>query len=152
MERKPPRILVPPVYMVLGLMAMTALHLFVPLARTVPVPWSYAGAVLIVLGIAITATAAGAFAHAGTPIRPFEPSTALVTTGVYRYTRNPMYLGLVLILLGAAVMFGTLSAFLPIPIFVWIIQTRFILGEEQFLEKLFGQQYLDYKRRVRRWL
>lgn len=93
-----------------------------------------------------------AFNKAGTPVVPFERSTALVVTGFYRWTRNPMYLGLVLILLGAAMLLGTLSAFLPIPVFVWIIQTRFIRGEERFLEDIFGNEYLAYKSKVRRWL
>jgi protein-S-isoprenylcysteine O-methyltransferase Ste14 len=63
-----------------------------------------------------------------------------------------MYLGIVIVLLGVAVMFGTVGASLPIPFFVWVIQTRFIVGEENFLEELFGEQFLAYKRRVRRWL
>jgi protein-S-isoprenylcysteine O-methyltransferase Ste14 len=76
----------------------------------------------------------------------------LVVGGFYRYTRNPMYLGMVTALLGVAILLGTLSAFLPIPIFVWIIQKQFIEGEERFLEEIFGGQYLAYKGKVRRWL
>ena len=150
MERK--RKIVPPVYLLLTLIAMTALHFLVPIARIIPPPWSYAGAGLVVLGFGIAAAAAGAFARAGTPVIPFERSTALVTSGLYRFTRNPMYLGMVIVLLGTAVLFGTLSPFLPVPIFAWIIQTRFILGEERFLEEIFGEEYLAYKRSVRRWI
>jgi protein-S-isoprenylcysteine O-methyltransferase Ste14 len=150
MEQK--RKIIPPVYFLLSLLAMTALHFWLPIARIVPVPWSYGGGILLILGIALAAIASGLFKRAGTPVIPFEPSTALVTSGPYRFTRNPMYLGLVLILVGAATLFGTLGAFLPIPVFVWIIQTRFIVGEEHFLEEIFGEQYLAYKGRVRRWL
>jgi protein-S-isoprenylcysteine O-methyltransferase Ste14 len=150
MEQK--RKIIPPVYFLLSLLAMAALHFWLPIARIVPVPWSYGGSVLLILGIALAAIASGLFKRAGTPVIPFEPSTALVTSGPYRFTRNPMYLGLVLILLGAAMLFGALGAFLPIPVFVWIIQTQFIAGEERFLEEIFGAQYLAYKGRVRRWL
>jgi protein-S-isoprenylcysteine O-methyltransferase Ste14 len=150
MEQK--RKIVPPIYLLFTLIVMTGLHFWLPIARIIGPPYSYAGAVLIVLGIAISATAAGAFARAGTPVIPFEPSTTLVTGGLFRITRNPMYLGMIIALLGAAVVFGTASPFLPIPIFVWIIQTRFIEGEERFLEEIFGAQYLEYKGRVRRWL
>ena len=150
MEQK--RKIIPPVYFLLSLLAMTALHFWLPIARIVPVPWSYGGVVLVILGIALAVIASGLFKRAGTPVIPFEPSTALVTSGPYRFTRNPMYLGLVLIHLGAAAFCGTLGAFLPIPVFVWIIQTRFIVGEERFLEEIFGEQYLAYKGRVRRWL
>jgi protein-S-isoprenylcysteine O-methyltransferase Ste14 len=110
------------------------------------------GGALVVLGIALTAIAAGSFRRAGTPVVPFEISTALVTTGLYRLTRNPMYLGLALALVGVAVLLGTLSPFLPIPVFVWIIQAQFIRGEERFLEEIFGAGYLAYKSRVRRWI
>ena len=83
---------------------------------------------------------------------PFERSTALVTTGLYRITRNPMYLGMLLILAGVALLSGSASTLLPIPVFAWAIQRNFIIGEERFLEQIFGAQYLDYKRQVRRWL
>jgi protein-S-isoprenylcysteine O-methyltransferase Ste14 len=83
---------------------------------------------------------------------PFERSTALVTDGLFRYTRNPMYLGLTLVLAGVALLLGSLGAWLPIPVFVAIIQVNFIAGEERFLTELFGEEYLVYKQRTRRWL
>jgi protein-S-isoprenylcysteine O-methyltransferase Ste14 len=148
MKRK----IVPPVYLLLALLAMTALHFLMPMSRWLTPPWSYAGVGLMVLGAFMTLVSAGAFKRAGTPVIPFEPSTVLVTSGFYRLTRNPMYLGMVSVLLGAGMLFGTIGAFTPIPIFVWIIQTQFIEGEERFLAEIFGEQYRDYQRRVRRWL
>jgi len=150
MEQK--RKIVPPIYLLLTLLVMAALHFGAPIARIIDPALSYSGVALIILGITITAIAAHAFARAGTPIIPFEPSTALVAGGLYRVTRNPMYLGLVVILLGAGVLFGTVSPFLTIPVFVWIIQKMFIEAEERFLEEIFGAQYLAYKSKVRRWL
>jgi protein-S-isoprenylcysteine O-methyltransferase Ste14 len=146
------RRILPPVWFLLALALTIALHYVVPITRIVSPPWSYSGAVLALLGITISATAAGAFRRAGTPVVPFEPSTALVTGGLYRFTRNPMYLGLVLSLLGVTILFGSLGAMLPVPVFVWILQTQFIEGEERFLEEIFGERYLAYKQRVRRWL
>jgi protein-S-isoprenylcysteine O-methyltransferase Ste14 len=150
MEQK--RKILPPVYLLLTLAAMTALHYVLPLAWIIAVPYSYSGLVLIILGIGIAATAAWSFNRAGTPVIPFEPSTAVVTGGLYKFTRNPMYLGMVLVLTGAASLFGTLSVWLPIPVFIWIIRNNFILGEEKFLEEIFGKRYTDYKSKVRRWL
>ena len=150
MEQK--RKILPPVYLLLTLTVMLGLHFLAPVARVIAAPWSYLGAGLIVIGIALSAIAAGAFKRAGTPVVPFERSTALVTDGLYRVTRNPMYLGLLIALIGAAVLLGTLSPVLPIPVFVWIIQTRFIRGEERFLEELFGAEYVAYKSKVRRWV
>ena len=83
---------------------------------------------------------------------PFERATALVTSGSFRFTRNPMYHGMALLLFGVAVLLGSAGALLPIPVFVWIIQMRFIRGEERFLEGLFGKDYVVYKSRVRRWI
>jgi protein-S-isoprenylcysteine O-methyltransferase Ste14 len=150
MEQK--RRVVPPVYLLLTLVSMTLLHTYFPIAQVVARPYSYAGAVLMVIGIAMAGYSAFSFNRAGTPVVPFEPSTVLVTGGFYRITRNPMYLGMVVLLLGFATWLGTLAAFLPIPVFVLIIQEWFIKGEERFLEEIFGEQYVVFKKRVRRWI
>lgn len=146
------RKLVPPAYLLLALIAMMLLHRLAPVADVVEAPYSYAGAVFVIAGLLITGTAARAFHVAGTPLIPFERSTTLVTDGLYRHTRNPMYLGLVLILVGAWLLLGSVSALLPLAAFLWIIQRRFIRAEELFLEEIFGAAYVEYKRRVRRWL
>jgi len=138
--------------MLFALLAMVGLHYAIPLARVVAAPFSYLGLVPLLIGVTIAATAARLFDRAGTPKRPFERSTTLVTAGPYRYTRNPMYVGLTLILIGVWLLLGTASAALPIAIFVWIIQSRFIRGEERFLDEIFGEEYRGYKSRVRRWI
>jgi len=150
MEQK--RKIKPPIYLLLALLLMEAMHRWLPLGQLWGTPLSYAGIALLVLGAVMTILSAAAFQRAGTGIVPFEEATALVTSGFFRHTRNPMYLGMVLILLGVAVLRGSLGAFLPIPLFVWVIQSQFIHGEERFMEAAFGGAYLDYKRRVRRWL
>ena len=150
MEQK--RKIIPPVYLAAALLAAVPLHFLVPIARFVAPPYSYLGAVPLVGGIVMAAAASNAFRRAGTPVLPFERSTALVTGGLYRVTRNPMYLGMVLVLAGTALLFGSLGALLPLPVFVWALRRNFILGEERFLEQIFGAQYVSYKARVRRWL
>jgi protein-S-isoprenylcysteine O-methyltransferase Ste14 len=138
--------------MLLALLAMFGLHFALPLARLVAPPLSYLGLAPLLVGMVITGAAARAFSRAGTPIRPFERSTKLVTGGLYRYTRNPMYVGLTLMLSGTWLLLGTVSALLPIAVFIWIIQEGFIRGEERFLDEIFGEEYRGYKRRVRRWI
>lgn len=150
MEEK--RKIVPPVYLVATLILMTVMHFWMPLAEFVPAPFNYGGAVLVLLGLGIAAVSARAFDNAETGILPFDEATILVTDGFYRFSRNPMYLGMVFLLLGTAILFGTVGSLLPIPFFVWIIRNNFILGEERFLAKAFGHQYLDFMSRVRRWL
>ena len=107
---------------------------------------------ITLLGLAMILWPVMQFLLAHTGLVPFSKATTLVTTGLYRLTRNPMYLGMVLILLGAALVFGSLGALLPLPLFVIIIQRRFILGEERFLEATFGNEYRAYRQRVRRWI
>ena len=150
MEQK--RRIIPPVYLLLSLIAMALLHFYLPVRRFLAPPNSYVGVVWILAGIGISAIAARSFTKAGTPVVPFERSTALVTTGLFKYTRNPMYLGMVFILIGAWLCFGSISPVVPIVAFVWIITANFIRGEERFLEDIFGEQYLLYKKQVRRWI
>jgi protein-S-isoprenylcysteine O-methyltransferase Ste14 len=143
---------IPPVYFFAALIIMVVLHHLLPLAQLIPAPVSYAGTFLVIAGFSISAWGAHSFKKADTPVKPFEKSTALITHGLYRYTRNPMYSGMMIILLGTWILLGSLSPLLVIPVFFLIIQEGFIKHEEPFLEGIFGDEYREYKSRVRRWL
>lgn len=143
---------IPPVYFLVALVLMAFFHHVAPAAQLLVAPYRYAGIVLMALAVALVVWAALLFRRAGTGIVPFSPATVLVTAGPYRYTRNPMYLGLAGTLLGAAVLMGSMTPFVVIPAFMALIADRFIAGEEAMLERSFGRQYLEYKSRVRRWL
>ena len=150
MEKK--RKIVPPVYLLITLVLMWFMHYFFPGYQYVHEPVAYAGVAAMLLGITMAAVSARLFMRAGTGIVPFDEATTLVKTGFYHYTRNPMYLGMFLMLSGAAFLMGSLGPLLPTVMFIMIIRNNFVLGEERFLEASFGQQYLDYKSKVRRWL
>jgi protein-S-isoprenylcysteine O-methyltransferase Ste14 len=143
---------VPPVYVIVALMAMGAFHVGFPIARFLPPPYHYAGPVLMGLSLALMLWAAQQFRRARTAIIPFRPASALVVTGPFKYTRNPMYLGMAGFLLGAAVYLGTVTPFVVIPAFMGLIRERFILAEEALMEETFGAAYVEYKANVRRWL
>lgn len=145
-------VLVPPVYFLVALLLMGFFHAVVPGAYLIEAPYRYAGAVLAALGLCVIVWAALLFRRAGTNIRPYLPSTALVVAGPYRFSRNPMYLGMAGILLGAAIYAGSLTPFVVIPAFMGLVQERFIVPEEAKLEAAFGREYVKYKSRVRRWL
>ena len=142
----------PPVYLLIGLLLAIGLHYQLPLATIVPSPYNWGGVALIVFGILIIAAPAVAFFRAETTIIPFQESSSLVITGLYRFTRNPMYVGMVLILVGTAVLCGSLSPFLVPVLFVLVINKMIISVEERMLERLFGDEYLEYKKKVRRWI
>ena len=131
---------------------MWFMQFYVPLYQYIHEPLAFAGVAAVLMGIAMAALAAGAFKKAGTGIKPFDEATLLVQSGFYRFTRNPMYLGMFLMLTGVAFLIGSVGAALPVLLFVVIIRNHFVLAEERFLEASFGQQYLIYKSSVRRWL
>ena len=91
------------------------------------------------------------FARARTSPLPMQPTTALVITGPYRFTRNPMYLSLALVYAWLALWFAVFWAVVLLPLALVIVRYYVIAGEERYLERKFGQEYLDYKARVRRW-
>ena len=150
MDEKP-RIL-PLVWLLIALVLMAVMHRWVHLARVLHSPWTWTGLVPGISGVWMTAVSAAAFKKVTTGLLPFNEATALVTGGFYRYSRNPMYLGMVLLLLGTAMLYGTAGTLLPIPFFVWVIHRNFIPGEERLMAAAFGEEYLEYKNRVRRWL
>lgn len=131
---------------------MGGLHWLLPLLNLFSVPWNLVGIIPLGLGVVINLIASGAFQQAKTTIKPFEESKALVTKGLYRLSRNPMYLGFVLILAGVATLLGSLMPYLVIPAFIILIERNFIRVEEQWLERKFGQHWREYRQQVRRWL
>jgi protein-S-isoprenylcysteine O-methyltransferase Ste14 len=86
------------------------------------------------------------------PVRTDRPVPRLTTEGPFRYTRNPGYLCLAMIYMGIAVLRNSLWAILLLPLVALVIQREVIGREERYLERTFGEEYLDYKRRVRRWV
>jgi protein-S-isoprenylcysteine O-methyltransferase Ste14 len=144
--------LVPPVYFLLALGLVVLLDRFVPVVRLLPPPWHWLGLLLLLPAAATGGPGARALLRRGTTLHPFGEPTTLVTDGPYRFSRNPLYLSLALLLLGAAIYFGSLTSFLVIPVFVWAVNRSFIRPEEARLATVFGDSYRDYCHRVRRWL
>jgi protein-S-isoprenylcysteine O-methyltransferase Ste14 len=110
------------------------------------------GWLAIVLGGGTMLSAASLFRRRGTNARPWKRSTLLVTDGVFRWTRNPMYLGMALIYAGVALVVDSLAALLLLIPLVLVIQREVIAREEDYLEARFGDPYRAYKAAVRRWI
>jgi protein-S-isoprenylcysteine O-methyltransferase Ste14 len=146
------RKLLPPAYVLTAIVLMVALHFIAPAARLIPSPWNLLGVIPLAVGIIINVVADRAFSRAGTTVKPFQESSALITTGVYRLSRNPMYLGLVLLVLGIAVITGSLTPLVVVPILAFLLDRDFIAAEERMLEERFGPVWLEYKKSVRRWI
>jgi len=109
---------------------------------------------LLVCGIIIIRTAFLSFKNHQTTINPLNltKTSSLVTTGVFKYTRNPMYLGLVFILLSIALKFNLYGGLVVLLLFFYFITKFQIIPEENAMENLFGQEFKNYKKTTRRWL
>jgi len=146
------RRILPPVWFFAAIVLMAALDWFAPLYRWHSETLRWLGGAFVVAGLALTVAGARLFARRGTAIKPFEESSVLVTSGPYRFTRNPMYAGLIAMLIGVALLLEAASPLVVVPIFAWIIATRFVAVEERMLGERFGAAYAEYRARVRRWL
>ena len=132
-----------------------ALDRVLPLPLTYPeltLIWWTAGGGLILIGVAMVAAGVRNFARAATPVPSNQPVRALVTTGIHGWTRNPIYVGMLLLYAGIG-MAGRSPwvLILVLPLFI-ILRYGVVAREETYLERRFGHAYRDYKARVRRWL
>ncbi len=144
--------ILPPTYFLFYLAAAIILHVLVPIVYIISAPFTYLGIAVMLFGLVITFWADNIFKRVKTTVQPFEKSTVLVTEGPFRLSRHPMYLGFVSVLLGLAILLGSVVSFLsPIAMFV-TLQMRFMPYEEKDMEAVFGAEYAAYKNRVRRWL
>jgi protein-S-isoprenylcysteine O-methyltransferase Ste14 len=142
----------PPVYYVAAFLVGVVLELIFPTSWP---PFGVRLAVALLAGgawLVLDGAAMLFFRRAGTSMVPMNPTTALVTSGPYRFTRNPMYVGMAFLYVALAFAFGVIWALVFLPAVIVVIDRFVIAREEPYLERKFGQAYRDYKTRVRRWL
>jgi len=137
--------------MLLALLATVAADQMLPLSGWPPEPWNLLGLAPLAAGVALASFADVQFKRAGTAVKPFVPASALVTDGVFRVSRNPMYLGLALVLAGAALLLGSVPALVVAPAYAAWVGSRFIVREERQLAAQFGDAYSAYRAGTRRW-
>ncbi len=152
-EQDNPGIRVPPplIYLlplILGLLLDRRAHVpFLPRTAVRGLGWSLLGS-----GVLLSRWFLTTMRDADAPVRTDRPVPRLTTEGPFRYTRNPGYLSLAMIYAGIAVLRNSLWAILLLPLVLYVIQREVIGREERYLERTFGEEYLAYKRRVRRWV
>jgi protein-S-isoprenylcysteine O-methyltransferase Ste14 len=148
-----PGVLVFPPLLALGVLLVgVGAHLLLPAPLAPRVPLRFAGAACAAAAVAIVMAARSEMARAGTNVNPSLPSTAVVTAGPYRFTRNPMYLSLCLLNLGIGLLLCDLVPVALTAVLAAILNYGVIVREERYLERKFGGAYLAYRGRVRRWL
>ena len=149
MKRKGP---LPPTYFLMCLLCAIVLHYILPLAKLSYPLYNYAGVLLIGIGIWLNIWADRLFKVKNTTVQPFGKTTYFIQEGPFRFTRHPMYLGMVILLVGVAILLGSISPFICPFVFFIIMRSIFIPKEEKALEETFGQDFINYKRHVRRWI
>ena len=142
----------PPAYFFVAIVLMAVLHFLFPLRQLVSFPWRMVGLAPLAAGVALNLWADCTFKRLGTTVKPFEESKILTTEGAFRISRNPMYLGMVFILAGIAFLMGSATPWIIVPLLAVLLDRRFIMPEQRMLEEKFGDEYRDYRRRVRRWI
>lgn len=110
------------------------------------------GAIFLAYSVLVMSLAMLQMRKAGTNIDVRKPTTTIVTDGIYRYTRNPMYVSMVLLMVAISVLISNIWIFALTPAFAIVMQKGVIEREERYLEKKFGSEYTDYKKRTRRWI
>jgi protein-S-isoprenylcysteine O-methyltransferase Ste14 len=144
--------LLPPRLVLILLIAMVALHLVLPGPAIFAFPYTLAGAVAAALGFLLALAGSRRFARIGTNIKTFNEPGVLVTDGLFRWSRNPMYLGLLLLLAGVAVLLGSATPLLGPALFAIAADRWYIPFEERAMQAKFGADYAAYRQKTRRWI
>ena len=144
--------LLPPKLLILTALAMMVLRVALPGAVIVPEPWNWLGLPVLCAGLALAIVASRLFKTVGTNIMTFDKPDLLVTSGPFKFSRNPMYLGMGVVVIGLALMLGSAWPLLPAAGFCIILDRWYVQFEEEKMLQTFGEDYEAYKRTVRRWI
>ncbi|MEJ2194881.1 MAG: isoprenylcysteine carboxylmethyltransferase family protein [Ignavibacteriaceae bacterium] len=131
---------------------LMVISIFLPLEKSIPLPYNLLGVILLFTGAYIAVKAKRRFQRTWTPMPPSAKPIKLHTCGLFSYTRNPMYLGIVIGLSGIAIMTGIIYNLIFPVLYLVIMDRVFIKIEEHNLEKEFEEEYILYKNKVRRWI
>jgi protein-S-isoprenylcysteine O-methyltransferase Ste14 len=144
------KIFIPPVLLGISLILAIVFHYCLKDFNFIPFPYNLSGILIIIIGFSILGKARTLFSKYKTTFT-FEDASFLINEGIFNKTRNPVYLGMCIFLLGVSVCFGNLfSLLMPLILFL-TIEFYFIPMEEKMLANIFGEKYNEYKKRVRRW-
>lgn len=143
---------IPPILFILCIAVMIGLNIFVPEQKYLEPPYTYLGILLIIIGLVMAIRIRKIFDQIGTEIDTFKRPRKLVKSGLFRISRNPIYLGFTISLIGIWLLIGNLVSLIGIVIFFLISNIWYIPYEEKNMEKEFGNDYKVYKSKVRRWI
>ncbi|MWC30223.1 DUF1295 domain-containing protein [Paenibacillus sp. MMS18-CY102] len=146
------RRLLPPQLFLIGAIGMLVMRLYCPYDIWLPFPYNLAGILVVGSGLGMAIWGSRAFRRYNTNIHTFKEPGRLVVEGLFKYTRNPMYLGFLVALAGLFIVLGAVSPFVIVVLFLVITNQWYIKFEEHALADKFGQEYEAYKASTRRWI
>ena len=144
--------IMPTTWLLISIILMAVIHFLFPGTMIIPHHWNLVGIIPMVFGVIINLMADKAFHKANTTVKPFEESSSLITSGVFQISRNPMYLGFVIILIGIALLLRSLTPYLVVVAFVVLMDRAYIKTEERMMAEEFGADWETYKQGTRRWI
>ncbi|MBK8808370.1 MAG: isoprenylcysteine carboxylmethyltransferase family protein [Bacteroidales bacterium] len=145
------KIIIPPVFVLVFLILIVISYFLIPEYNLLPFPFNLLGVIISFLGFVIMGKARDLFKKNQTTL-DIEKSTFLIDEGVFSKTRNPMYIGMFLLLLGIGICFMNIISILLPFLFIISIHFVFVLKEEKLMTEVFGQEYIHYKEKVKRWI
>lgn len=144
--------MIPPHLFLFCLIAMVGIRNLFVIKIIIPEPLNYSGLVLMITGIMMTIKVRKEFEQVETEIHTFKNPGKLVTNGLFRISRNPIYLGFTISLIGVWILLGTILPMMGCVLFILIANYYYIPFEEKIMENTFGDEYQAYKSKVRRWI
>ena len=144
--------ILPPTYFFICLIISALLFYNVPLTQIIRYPFNLIGFLFFIVGAGLNIWTDQLLKKEQTTVKPFGKPAALIHTGPFKFSRNPMYLGMALLLFGFGIILGSVTSFMGVILFVAAMEMVFIPKEEKILQEQFGEEYLAYKKKVGRWI
>jgi len=146
------RKILPPTHFFFCLIIALAMHYLLPIKQIINPPYNWLGFLFFAIGGILNIWADQIFKKSQTTIKPGEEPSVFIQTGPYKISRNPMYLGVTLLLIGIGFILGSITSFIGFILFIILMEIIFIQEEERTLLAKFGEEYKAYKQKVRRWI
>lgn len=142
----------PPAFLFIMIVIAVILHFVLPVYKIIQGPLRLSGIILIIIGVWLNIWADNIFKRIKTTVKPYEKPSSLTVEGPFKFSRNPMYLGMLIILLGLVVILGSATPFIVSIAFYAIVMIFYIPFEEKSMEETFPNKFPEYKKKVRRWI
>lgn len=142
----------PPTHFYTYLIIAVVFHFLLPVKQIIFMPYIFLGFIPVIAGVILNLWADSLFKKLNTTVKPDQRPSVLIDYGPFKISRNPMYLGMTLMLIGAGIILGSITSFIGAIFFIAAMEYYFIPEEEKAMQETFGDEYVKYKDKVKRWL